>query len=196
MVLVGHSWGGMYATSYISNHPDKVAGAVLMEPGPLTGALFAELEDQIMELAFFSEWLNDYTWAHRILSPDDHARADYLYMLGVLGDSQPDYHVSTEDRSPVWRPGAVANAAVQQDGMEGGEPVWDFTVGLDSFQKKVLFEASSDDTVLGESLQRRQMQLFSSAELAIIGNSGHDHPWTQPGATLRPLFRYLDEIGF
>src|SRR3954471_18440085 len=40
VVLLGHSWGGMYATRYISLHPEKVAGAVLMEPGPLTGALY------------------------------------------------------------------------------------------------------------------------------------------------------------
>ena len=36
--LVGHSWGGMYASLYINRHPDKVAGAVLIEPGPLNGA--------------------------------------------------------------------------------------------------------------------------------------------------------------
>ena len=38
VVLIGHSWGGMYATLYINRHPEKVAGAVLMEPGPLNGA--------------------------------------------------------------------------------------------------------------------------------------------------------------
>lgn len=196
VVLVGHSWGGMYASHYISKHPDKVAGAVLMEPGPLTGELYKEHEGEIIELDYFSEWLNDYSWAYRILSPDDHARADYAALLGILGDAQPGYHQSTEDRAPQWRHGAVAEAAIMEDGMENGEPSWDFTVGLDQFQPKVLFEASAWDTVIGEAFQRRQMEFYANAELLIIADAGHDHPWTQPEATLRGVLGYLDEIGY
>lgn len=196
VVLIGHSWGGMYATNYISNYPEKVAGAVLMEPGPMTGALFDEIKDDIIELDFFSEWLNDYAWAQRIISPDDHARADYLHALAMLGDAQPGYHQSTDDRSPVWRLGAVANAAVQADGLIDGRPAWDFTVGLPQFSGKVLFEVSANDTVLGEAFQRRQATFYPSAELVRIEDAGHDHPWTHPKESMRPVFSYLAEIGF
>src|SRR5262245_5054103 len=30
--LIGHSWGGMFATQYINKYPQRVAGAVLIEP--------------------------------------------------------------------------------------------------------------------------------------------------------------------
>lgn len=196
VVLIGHSWGGMVASDYISRHPKKVAGAVLMEAGPLTGELFKDVEDRIIELDLFSEWVNDYAWAYRIISPDDHARADYAAMLGILGDAQPDYQIATDDRAPIWRHGAVAGAALQDDGMENGEPAWNFTEGLDRFKNKVLFEASTGNTVIGRTFQLRQMAFYASTELAVIEGAGHDHPWTHPESTLRPVFRYLDEIGY
>lgn len=195
VVLIGHSWGGMYATSYISEHPEQVAGAVLMEPGPLTGALFDEVKDEIIKLAFFSEWLNDYAWAHRVLSPDDHARADYLRALGMLSDAQPGYHQSDDDPSPIWRLGAVANTAVQEEGMVDGKPAWDFTTGLATFTTPVLFIASSDNTVIGEAFQRRQQVFYPNATMSVIADSGHDHPWTHAAQTMRPVFTYLDQLG-
>jgi len=33
--LIGHSWGGMLVTAYLSAHPDKVSQAVIVEPGML-----------------------------------------------------------------------------------------------------------------------------------------------------------------
>src|SRR5688572_22214310 len=75
--LIGHSWGGMYATQYINEHPDRVAGAVLIEPGPLDGVTFEALEDDLFDIRFGAEWLNDWAWSSQFLSPDDHARMDY-----------------------------------------------------------------------------------------------------------------------
>jgi proline iminopeptidase len=195
VVLIGHSWGGMYTARYIARHPEKVAGAVLLEPGPLTGARFAKIQDRIMEFDPFSEWLNDYTWAQAVVSPAGHARADYLFMLGHLGASVSGYHSSTTDREPSWRLGTVAGAAIQRAGIVDGKPNWDFTRGLDRFTKKVLFEASANNTVIGEAFQREQMPDFPSAELSVVADSGHDFPWTQAEATLRPIFNYLDETG-
>lgn len=97
---------------------------------------------------------------------------------------------------PFWRLGAVAGEAVVADGVVDGKPSWDFTRGNDRFQARVLFEASAFDTAIGEAFQRRQMAFFPNAELSVIPESGHDHPWTQPEATLRPVVRYLAEIGF
>ena len=33
VLLIGESWGGMFATRYINEFPSRVAGAVLIEPG-------------------------------------------------------------------------------------------------------------------------------------------------------------------
>jgi len=196
VVLLGHSWGGMYATRYISLHPEKVAGAVLMEPGPLTGALYREVRSQIFEIDLLSEWLNDYTWAESIVSPDGHARADYLYGLASVGDAQPGYHQSKTDREPFWRLGAVAGAAITAEGMVDGEPAWDFTRGLDRFHASVLFQASEENTVIGTEFQKRQMPFYPNASLAVVAGAGHDFPWTQPAETVAQVLSYLDSIGY
>jgi pimeloyl-ACP methyl ester carboxylesterase len=136
------------------------------------------------------------SWAQTTVTPDDHARMDYLRLLGMLGNSQPGEHLSTTDRMPVWRLGAVANAAVLKGGMSGGKAVWDYTKGLENFQHPVLFEASELDTVLGADFQKRQLAFYPDAQLVVVPGAGHDHPWVQPEATLRPVFSYLAVIGF
>ncbi|HEY6909211.1 MAG TPA: alpha/beta hydrolase [Myxococcales bacterium] len=191
VVLIGHSWGGMYATRYISMHPDKVKGAVLMEAGPLTGALFKELESEMFDFDPTAEWLNDYAWAQSIVSPDGHARADYLRGIGLFGELQPAYHESTTDRTPFWRMGAVAAAAVPE-----ADPHWDFTRGLDRFTAPVLFEASEKNTAIGTAFQQRQMRFYPNASLAVIGGVGHDFPWTRPADTLAPVLSYLHSIAY
>lgn len=195
-VLIGHSWGGMYATSFIAKHPERVAGAVLMESGPLTGAIFEELKSDILHIDLWSEWLNDFAWAQTTISPEGHARKDYDFVLGKFGDSQPKFHLAKDDPEPFWRLGAVANVTLPKDGMSGGKAVWDFTKGLERFQTPVLFEAAELDEVEGIALQQRQVKLYPSATLEIVRGAGHDHTWSHPEATLRPVFSYLAAIGF
>jgi proline iminopeptidase len=125
-VLIGHSWGGMYATMYINRHPEKVAAAVLMEPGPLNGQMFDAIISDLYDIDVFSEWLNDDVWDGQFLTPDDHARADYHRMLGVR-DSQPKFHQSAVDPDPCWRQGAIANRCVMEAGVKDGKAAYDLT---------------------------------------------------------------------
>jgi proline iminopeptidase len=192
VVLVGHSWGAMYATEYISRHPSKVAGTVLIEPGPLTGALFEEFKEETVDLDLVSEWLNDYAWAHSVVSPDDHARADYLRLVGMLA-GQPEHGVTQDDLPLFWREGAVASAAMQEEGVKDGKAVWDFTTGLDDFDVPVTFVASERNHVYGEALQRRQMDVYRDAELVVIPGAGHEMPTTHPRELLRVIFEYLEQ---
>src|SRR5437588_5301161 len=39
VILVGHSWGGQYATDFANRHPGLVRGLVLLAPGRLTQAI-------------------------------------------------------------------------------------------------------------------------------------------------------------
>jgi proline iminopeptidase len=196
VVLVGHSWGGMYAAMYLGRHPEKVAGAVLLEAGPLTGERFTEIQGEVFDIDVWSEWLNDFGWAGRALSPYDHAQADYMLMLGGLSDAQPSYHNSEQEPTHRWRMGAIAAAALKQDGERDGEAVWDFTVGLSQFPHEVLFEASELNTTIGEEFQRMQMRDFADAELHVVTGAGHDFPSREPEQTLRPIFDYLTAIAF
>jgi len=191
--LIGHSWGGMYATAYISRHPARVAGAVLIEPGPLDGATFERIKDDLFDLDLGAEWLNDFAWNGQFLSPDDHARMDYERMLG-LKESQPRFHQQMDvDPAPSWRLGAAANRYITEDGQDAnGVAVYDFTTDLARFTTPVLFIAGSLSEVLGETFQREQMTQYPSASLAVIDGAGHDVEWTHAADVVTQVRAYLD----
>lgn len=190
--LIGESWGGMLATRYINQYPDRVAGAVLIEPGPLDGATMERLEDDMYELDLGAEWLNDYAWSTQFLTPDDHARMDYERMLG-LKDAQPRFHIRTDNPSPVWRLGAAANRYITESGQnEDGVFDYDFTTDLAAFQAPVLFLAGSWSEVLGASLQEQQMLRYPSASLEVVDGAGHDVAWVKTPQVLAHIRAYLD----
>ena len=190
--LIGESWGGMFATQYINEHPDRVAGAVLIEPGPMTGATMERLEDDINPLDIGAEWLNDMAWHRQFLSPDDHARMDFERMLGAR-DYQPKFHVSRTDQQPSWRMGAAANRHIIEDGQNAsGVFVYDFTTNLDVFATPVLFVAGSLSEVIGPSLQEEQIQHYPSASLVVVNGAGHDVAWIKTAEVLTHIRAYLD----
>jgi proline iminopeptidase len=192
-VLIGHSWGGMYATMYINRHPEKVAAAVLMEPGPLNGQMFDAIISDLYDIDVFSEWLNDDVWDGQFLTPDDHARADYHRMLGVR-DSQPKFHQSAVDPDPCWRQGAIANRCVMEAGVKDGKAAYDLTDHLSAYSTRVLFIASALNEVIGVAFQERQRQFFPAADLVTIANAGHDMQWTHPAETLAAIRAYLGTV--
>lgn len=194
--LIGASWGGMLATRYINDYPQRVAGAVLLEPGPLDGATMERLKDDITDLAFGSEWLNDWAWSSQFFSPDDHARMDYERMLGVK-DSQPRYNIRTSvDPEPYWRLGAAAARYVTEDGQDkNGVFTYDFTSNLSAYTTPVLFLAGSWSEVLGESLQRDQVSRYPSASLQVVDGAGHDVAWVKTPEVHAHVRAYLDARG-
>ena len=193
VILVGHSWGGMYATLYINHHPDKVAGAALLEPGPLSGALFQSIAADLYDLDVFSEWLNDDVWSSRFLTPDDHARADFALMI-AMRDAQPKFHLQVDDPAPVWRLGAIAHHCVMAAGMKGGKPAYDFTDHLAAFTKPVLFVGSELNEVTGAAFHARQRAVYPSSTLVTITGSGHDFQWTHAAETLAAIHAYLGTV--
>jgi proline iminopeptidase len=190
--LVGVSWGGMFATEYINKHPTRVAGAVLIEPGPLDGATAERLKDHIYDFDLGAEWLNDLAWASQFLSPDDHARMDYERTLGVK-DGQPRFHLSKTDPEPGWRLGAAAAKYITEDGQDGsGRFNFDFTTNLAAYTTPVLFVAGSLSEVLGPSLQQRQVLRYPTASLEVVDGVGHDVAWVRAGEVLTYIRAYLD----
>jgi proline iminopeptidase len=190
--LIGESWGGMFATLYINRHAQRVAGAVLIEPGPLTGATAERIKDDMFDLDLRAEWLNDFTWSSRFLSPDDHARMDYERMLGAK-NAQPRFHENKVTPSPVWRMGAAANRYIAEDGQDdNGKYIYDFTNNLAAFTTPVLFITGSWSEVLGESLQQEQVQLYPSASLKVVAGAGHDVAWMKTAEVLTHVRTYLN----
>lgn len=190
--LVGVSWGGMFATDYINTHPDRVAGAVLIEPGPLDGGTANHLKDDILDFDLGAEWLNDMAWSSQFLTPDDHARMDYQRTLGVR-DGQPRFHLSKTDPEPGWRLGAAASKYIMEDGQNSqGDFDYDFTTHLAAYQIPVLFVAGSLSEVLGESLQRNQVHKYPRAALVVVDGAGHDVAWVKAGQVVTEIKAYLN----
>lgn len=191
--LIGVSWGGMYATSYINRHPDRVAGAVLIEPGPLDGATYENIKGDLFDLDLMAEWLNDVAWSGQFLSPDDHARMDYERLLGIK-ESQPRFHQAMEiNPEAMWRLGAAASRYLAEDGQNGdGVAVYDFTTNLSSYPSPVLFIAGSLSEILGASFQTQQMTRYPSASLHVVNQAGHDVNWTHTGDVLAAVRAYLN----
>jgi proline iminopeptidase len=194
VLLVGESWGGMFATKYINEFPERVAGAVLIEPGPLDGATAERLEDDMFDLDFRAEWLNDWAWNTQFFSADDHARMDFERMLGSK-HSQPRFHQSTTDPSPAWRMGAAANRYIIEDGQDAsGEYDFDFTTDLAAFTTPVRFIAGARSEVLGPSLQQEQVLEYPAASLVVVAGAGHDVAWVKAAEVVAHIRVYLDEL--
>lgn len=192
VILVGLSWGGMFATRYIDQFPQKVAGAVLIEPGPMDGATMERLKDDLEDFRLGSELLNDIAWNGQFLSPDDHARMDYQRMLGVR-DGQSKFHLSTTDPEPGWRMGAAASRWIMESGQNAsGRFTYDFTTHLAAYTTPVLFVAGSRSEVLGPSLQQEQVLHFPSATLQVVNGVGHDVAWVRAADVVAHIHTYLD----
>jgi len=193
--LIGHSWGGMFTSLFINEFPKKISGAVLLEPGPLTGSLFEDIKDQLIDMNFFAEWLNDFAWNSQFISSDDHERMDYQMTL-VYKESQPKYHQELENNpAPFWRIGVAANKYIQEDGMDTNKKmIYDYTSHLKSYSKKVLFISGDLNEVIGKEFQAEQIKYFNKAELKIVENAGHDFGWQKPAETLELIHNYLNEV--
>lgn len=194
VLLVGNSWGGMYATEFINRFPGLVRGAVLMEPGPLSHEFYRSIEDDLHDMDMGSEWLNDWVWSQEILTPSDHARMDYQRCLGIR-DSQPRYHEQKNPPAPFWRMGAAANRYVLESGQnDKGEMTYDFTTNLAAFTTEVLFLASGLNEVIGRDFQRRQTAAYPNARLEIVEGCGHDFAWVKPEETIAHIREYVERL--
>ena len=194
-VLIGHSWGGIYATLLINSYPEKIRGAVFLEPGPFTGDLFESIQDDLSEGNLFSEWVNDLLWNTQFLSTEDHARLDYQLMIAYK-ESQPSaFHLNMDtDPAPFWRASATANIYLEDELDNNGHSVYNFTTNLVQFTNKVLFLVSSRNEIVGKDFQEKQMKAFQNAELKVIPDCGHNLMWSKPAETLIFIRTYLNEL--
>ena len=190
-ILIGKSWGAMYATMYINTFPQRIAGAVLIESGPFDGASMERVKKEIANVDLGSEPINDWAWAGQFFAPDDHARMDYERNLGLSGGLQPRFGLSETDPAPIWRQGAVVNKYLNSSIQVNGKFVYDFADNLSAFTTPVLFVTGSMSEVLGASLQQQQMTRYPAASLEIVQGAGHDVNWVKAAEVLTHINAYL-----
>lgn len=207
--IIGHSWGAMLASGYLGLHPEKVAQAVLAEPGMLTSetakTLMAETNDMTPRASAEVALLGAKTFLQslHVRGPDADARADFLVgnlmFAAFRGHPTERYYCGGDIRTavlPIWRAGARAPrtlfaAARDRDGS------WriDFTRGVERFPKKILFLVGGCDTVIGEAMQRRHMTPFPRTELVVIPGAGHTMFGEKPAESLAAVRGYFSEPG-
>lgn len=193
VTLLGHSWGAMLATAYLGQAPERVARAILLEPGFFTGE---EMQDWMTQAQPYMSGLGFYWQATiaafqslHVSGPDTRAGQDHM-MSEIIHTfvNHPDnpYHCPGEDfDAPAWRFGATAS---QTAGKTRAAEIELIAQGAESYPGPVLLLAGACNDWLGEDAQRVHLSFFQNGELKTVPNSGHDMIWDNPDETL-PLIR-------
>ena len=195
-VFIGHSWGAMYATWFINEYGDyggRLRGAVLSDPGGFTKAeLDGFIERYMGSFELTGELINDAFWSGQFISATDHARADYMRGMLVMG-GVPAEADDPANRPPFWRSGAVVNSALFELVKKHG---FDWTTHLDRFDHKVLFLRGDLDTA--HTLESQQMMAahYPDADIVTINGVGHAQPYYRPAEYLAHTRAYFQAIGF
>lgn len=173
LFLVGHSWGAMYATWFIHTHPERVRAAVLVEPGGFTRADVEAYFSGLYGASPLSEAMGDGLWTGRLLTPDDHARADL--MAAVMFDAVHEpLGMSDVDPMPSWRGGGVVATCMPPSAGD-----FDWRPGLDRYAGEVLFLHGDQNRVLTRSQQERLAANFGHVTVEEVPGTGHDLHWVR-----------------
>jgi proline iminopeptidase len=177
VALFGHSWGAMYAALYIQRHPDRVAEAVLSEPGFLNASIAKRV--QLFTFDLGSADLNAYGWTEGAMSADSYAREDFLLAVGQ-GWSQSGFYANPHDPENFkeYRLGATAMRASLHSAQPHGDWEFDFSTGLSTFCKPVTLIGTSLNTTIGYDFQKaNHAPLFCQTQFGLIRVDGEDHGW-------------------
>lgn len=160
--LIGHSWGGAYATMYMNHHAERVRGAVLLEPGSLSTALSDGVNED--QKALFDQVVGPYLGDGEGLRPEEHAAADGA-LLEKLMELYPNSAI------PVSRVGALVYRA-----LEFGELTrpFDFTQNLAKVPFEVPFVVGAKSVSLGVEKQERQRVVFPRSRIQVIADADHN----------------------
>ena len=208
VLLVGHSWGAMLASGYLSRHPTKVAAAVLAEPGFLTSELAATFLAKThgmqppLSAAFFWHALRTWFESFHIDGPDAEAARDYLIETIVMGadiEGHPmaGYFCGGEvDPAllPMWRFGSAAMFASQRLADDEGHIEIDLVSGSERFTGPLLFLTGACNTLIGPDHQREQMGLFKNATLEVLPDVGHSMFAEAPQASVAAVRQLFDGV--
>ncbi len=190
--LVGHSWGAMLATGYINQHPGKIDGAVLGEPGGFTWAQVEDYLSRSNHVDLFSEALNDALFPEQMfLGRDEHEIRDYKASFFFTFENAPGNTIGNEGPYPFWRSGAVSFEAMVETGEEKG---LDFTTDLQDYNTRVLFLYSELNSAYGYDWAQTLGGAFPNVEYHLVQDSGHEMFYFGWEALYPIALTYLNEM--
>jgi proline iminopeptidase len=190
--LLGHSWGAMLATGYINQHPEKISGAVLAEPGGFTWTQTSEYLSRSNKINVFSEALNDAVFPEQIMAGcSEDEILDYKASYFSTFENAPGNTIGNAGPYPFWRNGAVSFTTLISNVEQYG---FDFTTNLSQFSPKVLFMYSSNNKAYGPEWAETVSAPYPEAELAIVENCGHEMLYFGWTALYPKALTYLNEL--
>ncbi len=185
VTLIGHSWGGAYATFFVQRYPDRVAALVLVEPGALHPA--AAREANVAPVDFGSGELHEMLNTTDYWLPDSDAKADYFYVVALAA-----FKTDRLLGYAAWRLGYRANIGINTwQGNFDGTHTFDFTTGL-AFEGPTLFITGADDGRLGHAFQlEHHVPHFRGAEVLHLPDVEHSALLRHPQSSSR-IRTFLD----
>jgi proline iminopeptidase len=190
--LIGHSWGAMLATGYISRHPTRISGAVLAEPGGFTWAQASEYSDRVLKLRPFSEGLNDGLFPDHIFAGrSEHEVLDYKAGFTTDFENAPGNPVGNPSPYPFWRPGAVASRGLITHAERYG---FDLATGLAAYTTEVLLLYSELNRAYGPSWAAKMAAAYPNARLDVVKGSGHEMLYFGWPDFYRKSLAYLESV--
>jgi proline iminopeptidase len=164
LTIAGHSWGGMLAMAYAQSHPNRVAGLLLLDTGPLGPSAFP-IENAAVNARLSPE---DRTALHNAKSVAD---IDLLERKAVFADP--------------------AKASLIDQSIPAGEPLWyesvskligpdlghfDVNRGMRQLNAPVMLIFGRLDP--GFFIAQQVEELQHNAKLIVIEHAGH-YPWLE-----------------
>lgn len=196
-MLLGHSWGGALAAWYASEHGERLAKLLLVEPG----ALYPDAAKvaNTTEFRFSAAGIHRFLATQAYIVPKNHALADY-YFANIneadIGDDRDFFDPSERALLRYRRFGFHANLAVNSwQGNFDQKYTFDVRDGLETFAAPVLILAGTHSRRLGLDFQQTyHAPLFREVTLAPVENAGHFMIETHPQLVLAALVKFLGRV--
>jgi pimeloyl-ACP methyl ester carboxylesterase len=191
VILIGHSHGGFVAGQYLNTHPDRIKGAVFIEPGAFSTEINKKLPE-VNSVNYFGMDINQILWVKQLIGMNDHATADYLYDVGRANRENAERGQNCPSEN--YRAGAASVVSIAVG--EVYTATYDYTEKMRTFPSKVLFISSDQSQDLGYDFQQQhQAILFPNYDHKKMIGTGHSGPINcRPEETLGYIKNYLDSL--
>ncbi|MGF1722503.1 alpha/beta hydrolase [Vibrio kyushuensis] len=201
VILIGHSWGGMLVTGYLSKHPEKVSHAVVVEPGmlyPDSAEVF--IKKMKSSRSFFDALaLVRHSFVYPFIQKTDgHEGFDYV-MTKLLNRGEPGAPYQCENESmsadAFKRAGYDAFNNMLSPIMSNPELfAHDLTDGIDTYEGNIML-VSSECSYFGYEFQKNYHlpKLPTQTQHVQAKGMGHNMLTLNPDWSLKIIRGFLQE---
>jgi len=162
--LLGYSSGGFHAAIALTHYRDDFEQVVLIEPDPFDAATRAATE---LEVPVTARWVHEYLWQNEVLTPDDHALADYKMMsVAQPALAQLACDPAHPSNYPTWRMGAMVRVQAARVFAHA-----DFRPGASAYRGRVRIIATGCGPLAAAFQRIHVAPLFENADLVELGDA-------------------------